>query len=112
MPPAADAAVSPPSTPLRLDLTPLPRSGLSTPPFSVRGQALNDARSNTVRGPIEARFAERLGSDETLREEDLGHGQRRFRRGAACVDMYRTQIAQLNPFDERLRDIRVGKVCE
>lgn len=61
---------------------------------------------------MEARFAEHLGSDDTLREEDLGDGRRRFRKGAACIDVHGTHIAQLNPFDERLRHINVAKGCE
>jgi hypothetical protein len=30
----------------------------------------------------------------------------------ACVDLHATHIARLNPFDERLRDIRVAKACD
>ena len=52
-----------PSPPLRLNLPPSVRSSPSPALPSVRDQALNDARANTLRRSMEARFAEPLGSD-------------------------------------------------
>lgn len=49
---------------------------------------------------------------DSLQEEALGDGRRRLRKGAACVDMHRTTIAQINPYDDRLRDIQVAKACD
>ena len=50
--------------------------------------------------------------DDRLQEEALGDGRRRFRKGTVCADVHRTHIAQLNPFDSRLRDLNVAKPCD
>ena len=104
-------APSPSPGGLRLDWNPPPRSARAASAPTVREQALNDARSNTQRPAPEARMAQNVG-DDSLREEALGDARRRFRKGAACVDVHRTHIAQLNPFDARLRDIQVAKPCD
>jgi hypothetical protein len=104
-------APSPRGSDLRLDWAPLPRQAQPVPAPSVREQALNDARSNTHRPTAEARMAQRVG-DSGLQEEALGNGRRRFRKGGACADVQRTQIAQLNPFDTRLQDLNVAKPCD
>ena len=78
---------------------------------SVRDQALTDPRSNTRRPTAEARMAQAVG-DNRLQEEARGDGRRRLRKDGACVDVQRTQMAQLNPFDSRLQDLNVGKPCD
>lgn len=78
---------------------------------SVREQVLNDPRANKLRPGPEASMARIAGAGQ-LQEEDLGDGRRRLRKGAACVDVHRTHIAQLNPFDSRLRDLNVAKPCD
>jgi hypothetical protein len=96
---------------LRLDWTPPSRPARRGNTPSVREQALNDARANTQRRSFEARMTQAVG-DDRLQEETLGDGRRRIRKGAVCADVHRTHIAQLNPFDSRLRDLNVAKPCD
>lgn len=78
----------------------------------MRDQVLNDPRTYSPRASAEARMAQTLGSNDRLIDENRGNGNRRFRKGAACVDVHDTHIAQLNPFDATLRDIKVAKPCD
>jgi hypothetical protein len=109
-PPSA-APASPGKSTLRLDWTPPSRPAQPSSTPSVREQALNDARANTQGLRAEARMAQAVG-DDRLQEEALGDGRRRIRKGTVCADVHRTHIAQLNPFDSRLRDLNVAKACE
>ena len=52
-----------------------------------------------------------FGNDR-LQEEALGEGRLRLRKGTGCVEVHRTNTAQLNPFDPRLRDLNVTKPCD
>ena len=109
--PAPPPASSPIPGKLQLDWTP-PRSTRSNPSSpTLREQVLNDTRANTPRQTPEARLARTVGDDK-LSEEALGDGRRRFRQGSGCADVHRTNIAQLNPFDARLKDTQVAKPCD
>jgi hypothetical protein len=109
--PPAPPAPSPDKSALRLDWAPPSRPAQQSNTPSVREQALNDARSNTQRPSAESRMAQNVG-DDRLQEEALGDGRRRIRKGTVCADVHRTHIAQLNPFDSRLRDVNVAKPCD
>jgi hypothetical protein len=109
--PPTPPAPSPGKSALRLNWAPPSRPTHPASAPTVREQALNDARSNTQRTTAEARMAQSVG-DDRLQEEVLGDGRRRIRKDAACADVHRTHIAQLNPFDARLRDLHVAKPCD
>ena len=110
--PATPVASAPQPTRLNLNLPATARQANSGGHSSVREQALNDPRSRGQHTSAETRMAQTLGSDDTLTEEDMGNGRRRFRKGAACVDVHDTRIAHLNPFDAVSRDIKVAKPCD
>lgn len=109
--PSTQRASPKPST-LRLDVAPQARSAASAPRPSLIEQALNDPRSNSARASTAQHMATGSASHEPLMEEVLGDGRRRIRRGTACVDAQLSRTARLNPFDDRLRDVRVAKACD
>lgn len=107
-PPTADAApAEPPRTALRL-LLPL---GYAASAAAARNPALSDPRSNTTpRRTLEDRIAEATGgsagwveeSTSDHRSQEVGAlGGRRtvMRRGDTCVELFRSRIADSDPFN-------------
>jgi hypothetical protein len=84
---------SQPPRPLELTLP----SGYATRP-GARNLAIDDPRANSARTTPEQRMA--AAFDTQVIEEDLGDGRRRVRRGADCVIVKTSRIAQLMPFNE------------
>ena len=93
---AAPLPALPASQPPRpLDLT-LPRGWATRP--DARHPATDDARANTPRLTPEQRMAGAF--DTQVIEEMMEDGRRRIRRGADCVIVTPSRIAQLMPFNE------------
>jgi len=92
--PAREAAAPPPPAASRpLDLRWQPALGAAPRAIDLVRQA--PAHSETP--DRDARLAQTLGTDTSLREEDRG-AVRRFRRGSTCVDTRATRESQINPF--------------
>jgi hypothetical protein len=96
---AAAAAASAASAPLKLALPPRHR----TQAASMVGAAMNDARSNSPAKTLESRLAAVMGDGRWTRE-DLGEGRKRYRRGAQCIETRPFRGAQIDPFNESLRN--------
>ena len=94
-----DGAVAPalPASqpPRQLDLN-LPRGWATRP--GARHPAIDDPRTSTARLTPEQRMAGAL--DTQVIEEPMEDGRRRIRRGADCVIVVPSRIAQLMPFNE------------
>lgn len=84
--------------PLRLDL---PAGARHSPGAAERHPALDDARATSPRGSVSDRFARSLGSDTTVREERLGDGSLKIRRGNECVRLTPSRNADVDPMDDR-----------
>ena len=69
----------------------------------MRNPALDDPRANTPRPSYGERMAKELGTDLTLREERLTPAWIRTRRGKECYEIQQARTAQLNAFDENMR---------
>jgi len=93
---AAPLPALPASQPPRpLDLT-LPRGWATRP--DARHPATDDPRANTPRLTPEQRMAGAF--DTQVIEEPMEDGRRRIRRGADCVIVTPSRIAQLMPFND------------
>jgi len=93
---SAGAPAPPASQPPRqLDLS-LPRGWATRP--GARHPAIDDPRTNTARLTPEQRMAGAF--DTQVIEEPMEDGRRRIRRGADCVIVVPSRIAQLMPFNE------------
>ena len=90
-------APAPPASqpPHQLDLS-LPRGWATRP--GARHPAIDDPRINTARLTPEQRMAGAF--DTQVIEEPMEDGRRRIRRGADCVIVVPSRIAQLMPFNE------------
>lgn len=104
----ATAAIPPaeaPRTPLRLTLPP----GYAASTAAARNPALSDPRSNTPRLPLEDRIADATGGAGAWVEEPkdnhslvvgaLGDRRTVMRRGNTCVEVFRSRIADSDPFN-------------
>jgi len=91
-----------PQTQRPLELA-LPQRPAASAPASIRDQALRDERSNSPRATPSERFAQNLGSDETLIEEARGEGRIRVRQGRTCLDVHVARNAELDPFNMSYR---------
>lgn len=105
-PPAAPPPAEPPRTTLRLTLPP----GYAASSAAARNPALSDPRSNTPRMTLEDRIADATGgagawveeSTSENRSQSVGAlGDRRtvMRRGDTCVEIFRSRIADTDPFN-------------
>jgi hypothetical protein len=95
------AASSPaPQRPLELAV---PQRPASSPQPSTRDQAMLDPRANSPRPTPSERFAQTLGSDETLIEESRGEGRIRVKRGRTCLDVRVARNAELDPYSMSYR---------
>ena len=83
--------------PLRLSL---PAGAASQ---AVRNPARDDRRANTPSLYFGERMASDLGTDNGLREERIDSNGWRIRRGKNCVEVRRTRAAQLDPFNEGIK---------
>lgn len=93
---AASAAAHPPaSAPLNLALPPANARG----PMSPAALAARAARDATVVSRDE-RLARALGTDTTLRTEQLADGTVRVRRSNSCVDLHPNRAQTLDPFNQ------------
>ena len=99
---AANAATTPPdpapraATPPALNLD-LPRG--ASAPWRVGHPALDDRHAQTPRATFESRLAAALGGDGTWVEERIDNDRIRFRRGDTCVDVERSLVGRLEPFN-------------
>jgi hypothetical protein len=83
-----------------LDLR-LPTPSLrDTTTTSVRGQALNDVRSNTRAPSLEDHIAHATTRNDRLELEDRGLGRKRVRMNGRCVDVHQARISQIDPMNE------------
>lgn len=102
---AAAATPEPPRTTLRLTLPP----GYAASSAAARNPALSDPRSNTPRLTLEDRIADATGGAGAWVEEPVDNhslvvgalGDRRtvMRRGNTCVEVFRSRIADSDPFN-------------
>lgn len=104
-PPLAQSA-EPPRTTLRLTLPP----GYAASTAAARNPALSDPRSNTGRPTLEDRIAAVTGGAGAWVEENVpdnraeavgAQGDHRsvFRRGDTCVEVFRSRITDIDPFN-------------
>jgi len=102
---AATPAAEPPRSTLRLTLPP----GYAASSATARNPALSDPRSNTPRATLEDRIASATGGAGAWVEEPVDNhslavgalGDRRtvMRRGNTCVEVFRSRIADSDPFN-------------
>lgn len=103
---AAPTPAEPPRTTLRLTLPP----GYAASSALARNPALSDPRSNTPRPTLEDRIADATGGAGAWVEEQTSEnhaqsvgalGDRRtvLRRGDTCVEVHRSRIADMDPFN-------------
>ena len=98
--PAAAEAARPAPLNLAFPATPARPASASEP---WRNPALSDPRANTGRADYATRMADTLGTDQSLRQEDLGPGRHRFRQGTTCVETAESRIAQIDPMGATMR---------
>jgi len=105
---AADAARP---APLNLALpSAVPPAPAASQPW--RNPALADPRANTQRADYAARMADTLGTDTTLREQQLSNGTVRLRQGTQCVEVSESRIGNIDPFNNSMRPTpRVTHPC-
>jgi hypothetical protein len=105
-PPPTATPAEPPRTTLRLTLPP----GYAASSAAARNPALSDPRSNTPRRTFEERIADATGgagewveektSDNRLQSVGaLGDSRTVLRRGNTCVEIFRSRIADVDPFN-------------
>ncbi|WP_320421649.1 hypothetical protein [Roseateles agri] len=106
-PRSAAAAEAARPAPLNLALPPAPSA---SQPW--RNPALADPRANTQRADYAARMADTLGTDTSLREQQLSNGTTRFRQGTECVEVSESRIGNIDPFNNSMRPTpRVAHPC-
>lgn len=101
----AAAPAEPPRTTLRLTLPP----GYAASSAKARNPALADPRSNTARPTFEERIADATGGAGAWAEEPkdnhalavgaLGDRRTVMRKGNTCVEVFRSRIADSDPFN-------------
>ena len=91
----AQTASTPASTPLNLAW---PGSGRAAPP-SPAAQAARAAKAEAALDR-DARLANALGTDTTLRSQVLADGTLRLRQGAGCVDAHPSRAQGLDTFNQ------------
>jgi len=105
-PPPPPPQIEPPRTTLRLTLPP----GYAASSAAGRNPALSDARSNTPRPTLEDRIADATGGAGAWVEEQtsdnrvqsvgaLGEHRTVMRRGDTCVEVFKSRIADTDPFN-------------
>lgn len=95
-PPAAPISpAEPPRLTLRLTLPP----GYAASAAAARNPALSDPRSNTPRRTLEDRIADAAGNTGPWTEERTSDHRTVMRRGDTCVEVFRSRIADMDPFN-------------
>lgn len=105
---AAPTPAEPPRTTLRLTLP--PGYAASANAAAARNPALRDPRSNTPRATLEDRIADATGGAGAWVEEQtsenrlqstgaLGEYRTVMRRGNTCIEIFRSRIADSEPFN-------------
>lgn len=87
------APADPPAPPLNLSLP-----ARQAP--SLVEQARSDPRIHAAPLSSGERFAQQVGTDQTVHEERRGEGRWRVRQGTGCVDLKTSRAAQLDPYRE------------
>lgn len=116
-PPPVTTPAEPPRTTLRLTLPP----GYAASSAAARNPALSDPRSNTPRATLEDRIADATGgagawveeSTSENRSQSVGaQGDHRtvMRRGNTCVEIFRSRIADTDPFNGNVAPRAVSMV--
>ena len=95
---AESSTDTPFQAPLQLQL-PTARPG-EPRPTSVRGLALNDARSNSRASSLEDRIAQATTGNDALQVDNLGDGRKRVRMNGRCVDVHQARISQIDAMNE------------
>lgn len=113
-PPAVTAPPpEPPRTALRLTLPP----GYAASSAAARNPALGDPRSNTARPTLEDRIAdataggwaeERTSDNRAQAVGALGDRRTVMRRGDTCVEIFRSRIADSDPFNGNVAPLAIG----
>lgn len=103
--PEVAATAEPPRSTLRLTLPP----GYAASSAAARNPALSDPRSNTPRSTLEDRIADATGGAGAWVEEPkdnhslvvgaLGDRRTVLRKGDTCMEVFRSRIADMNPFN-------------
>jgi len=90
----------------------LPKLNLALPPRSasqawanIDNPAVHDPRSNTPHLSFGERMAEALGTDQSVKVIELQNGGKRVRQGNSCYQTAPSRTAELNPMDDRWRDM-------
>ncbi|WP_457428170.1 hypothetical protein, partial [Roseateles sp. P5_E7] len=102
-------ATAPPAEPPRSTLRLMLPPGYAASTAAARNPALNDPRSNTPRPTLEDRIADATGGAGAWVEEPvdnhslvvgaLGDHRTVMRRGNTCVEVFRSRIADSDPFN-------------
>lgn len=109
---APDAAPAPAPAAPGITVAPMPAASAPPPPLDLRlpraaaaaatrsrNPALDDPRANTPRASFEQKLRDAMGGDGTWVEERLDDDRVTFRRGRTCVDVERSRVDQLDPFN-------------
>jgi hypothetical protein len=104
--PAPEAAVTaePPRSTLRLTLPP----GYAASSAAARNPALGDARSNTPRRTLEERIADAAGVTGPVEVERTSDHRMVMRRGDTCQEVFRSRIADMDPFNGNVAPRTIG----
>ncbi|MFT7721801.1 MAG: hypothetical protein QM788_03070 [Roseateles sp.] len=94
-PTAPADATEPPRTTLLLTLPP----GHAASSAATRNPALGDPRSNTARRTLESRIADAAGNTGAWTEERTSDHRTVMRHGDTCVEVFRSRIADMDPFN-------------
>jgi hypothetical protein len=96
-PPGAASAVEP----RPLDLT-APRALAAPAQRSMRNQALNDPRSNSVKPTVETRVAAVAGTPD-MEEERMDATRLRIRQFGRCIEVHVSRNAQIDPWNQSVQ---------
>jgi hypothetical protein len=69
-------------------------------PWATRNPALDDSRANTPRATFESKLRLAMGGSGEWEEERVDGDRVRFRRGSSCINLQRSRVATLNPFNQ------------
>jgi len=94
-PPIAAPQPEPPRTTLRLTLPP----GYAASSAAARNPALSDPRSNTARPTFEDRIADAAAQTGDWTVERITDHRTLMRRGDTCVEVLRSRIDDMDPFN-------------
>lgn len=104
--PTPEVAVTaePPRSTLRLTLPP----GYAASSAAARNPALGDARANTPRRTLEERIADAAGVTGPVEVERTSDHRMVMRRGDTCQEVFRSRIADMDPFNGNVAPRTIG----